>query len=109
MAPFEHMPVMLEQSIEQLGLQPGAVVVDGTLGGAGHAAAILERTGPDGVLIGLDLDEDALSAAREELKRYGDRVRIVHASFRKLDDATRELGFQKVDAVLLDLRRRLER
>ena len=103
MAQFQHDPVLLEESVDHLGLRPGAIVVDGTLGGGGHAAAILDRTSPDGILIGLDLDEDALSAATKALTGYGDRVRIVHASFRNLDDAVAQLGFGKVDAVLLDL------
>ncbi len=60
---FHHLPVLLNESIEQLALSPGAVVVDGTLGGGGHAEAILDRTGPNGVLVGLDLDGEALSAA----------------------------------------------
>lgn len=94
---------MLRESVDYLGLGPGAVVLDGTLGGGGHAAAILERTGPDGILIGLDLDEDARIAAGAALERYGDRVHIVRASFRNLDAAASKLGFQEVDAVLLDL------
>jgi 16S rRNA (cytosine1402-N4)-methyltransferase len=81
----------------------GDVVVDGTLGGGGHAAAILERIEPDGVLIGLDLDTEALAAAHERLRPYGERARLVHASFRHLDDVARSLGMSSVDAVLLDL------
>ena len=103
MAQFQHTPVMLSESVEHLGLSPGAVVVDGTLGGGGHAAAILERTAPDGILIGLDLDEEARAAASVALESYGPRVRIVHASFRSLDEASASLGFDRVDAVLLDL------
>lgn len=100
---FHHLPVLLEESIAHLDLQPGSVVVDGTLGGAGHAAAILERTSPDGVLVGLDLDDDALNAARERLSPFGDRVHYVHSSFGELDAVVRSLGIASVDAVLLDL------
>ena len=103
MAQFQHTPVMLAESVEHLALRPGAIVVDGTLGGGGHAAAILERTAPDGILIGLDLDEEARAAAAAALEPYGERVRIVHASFRTLDEVCRQLGFGRVDAVLLDL------
>jgi 16S rRNA (cytosine1402-N4)-methyltransferase len=75
--------------------------VDGTVGGGGHAAAILERTAPDGRLIGFDMDDHALEAARRSLLPFGDRVRLVRASFREL---TREIGAEPtVDAVLLDL------
>jgi 16S rRNA (cytosine1402-N4)-methyltransferase len=100
---FHHLPVLLKESLEHLNLRAGAVVVDGTLGGGGHASEILERTGPDGVLIGLDLDEEALDAATERLSGFGERFRAVHASFRVLDDAVRSVGHERVDAVLLDL------
>jgi len=100
---FHHAPVLLEESLEHLRLKPGAVIVDGTLGGAGHASAILERTSPDGVLLGLDLDEEALGAARERLALYGERAHCVHSSFRHIEDALRTIGQQRVDGVLLDL------
>ncbi|MBW2363115.1 MAG: 16S rRNA (cytosine(1402)-N(4))-methyltransferase RsmH [Deltaproteobacteria bacterium] len=100
---FHHLPVLLTESLEHLNLHPGAVVVDGTLGGGGHASAILERTAPDGVVIGLDLDEEALAAASERLAGYGARFRAVHSSFRLLGDAVRAAGHESVDAVLLDL------
>ena len=101
--PFAHQPVLLAESLELLALHPGAVVVDGTVGGGGHAAAILERTAPDGRLIGFDMDDDALAAARRSLLPFGDRVQLVQASFREL---RRELAAQRsprIDAVLLDL------
>jgi 16S rRNA (cytosine1402-N4)-methyltransferase len=99
--PFAHRPVLLAQSLELLALHPGAVVVDGTVGGGGHAAAILERTAPDGRLIGFDMDDHALEAARRSLLPFGDRVRLVRASFRELG---REIGpSARIDAVLLDL------
>ncbi len=100
---FHHAPVLLEECLEHLRLTPGAVIVDGTLGGAGHANAILERTSPDGVLLGLDLDEEALAAARERLFAFGDRAHCVHSSFRRLDDAVHAVGHEQVDGVLLDL------
>ena len=58
-----HEPVLLEEVLDLLQPGPGALVVDATLGGGGHAEAILERTGPDGRLIGLDRDDEALAAA----------------------------------------------
>jgi 16S rRNA (cytosine1402-N4)-methyltransferase len=100
---FHHVPVLLGESIEHLHLSPGATVLDGTLGGAGHAEAILERTRPDGVLVGLDLDEEALAAAAARLEAHGDRVRLVHASFRRIEDVVANLGLAAVDGVLLDL------
>jgi len=100
---FAHRPVLLRESIAHLNLKPGFVVVDGTIGGGGHAAAILDETSPDGVLIGLDRDSEALQAATAQLARHGDRGRLVHASFRDLPQVLREKGLRYVDGVLLDL------
>jgi 16S rRNA (cytosine1402-N4)-methyltransferase len=101
--PFAHQPVLLAESLELLALHPGAVVVDGTVGGGGHAAAILERTGPDGRLIGFDMDDDALEAARRSLLSFGDRVQLVRASFRELRERLVALRSPRIDAVLFDL------
>lgn len=98
-----HVPVLLDETLEQLDLKPGAVIVDGTLGGGGHAEAILERTAPDGVLIGLDLDPDALAETGRRLAVFGARVRLVQASFRTLDAVAGAEGLVPVDGVLLDL------
>jgi 16S rRNA (cytosine1402-N4)-methyltransferase len=100
---YAHQPVLLAESLELLALHPGAVVVDGTVGGGGHAAAILERTGPDGRLIGFDMDDDALEAARRSLLPFGDRVQLVRASFRELRGELAALRSPRVDAVLFDL------
>jgi 16S rRNA (cytosine1402-N4)-methyltransferase len=100
---FAHAPVLLDESLEWLALHPAALVVDGTVGGAGHAAAILARTAPDGRLIGLDRDGDALAAAAQRLAGFGERVQLVHASFRDLRDVLARLGIAHVDGVLLDL------
>jgi 16S rRNA (cytosine1402-N4)-methyltransferase len=102
-ADFHHVPVLLEESAEYLHLKPGAIILDGTLGGGGHAEAILERIGPDGILVGLDLDQQALMASTSRLARFGDRIRTVQSSFRHLDTALGKLGIEGVDGVLLDL------
>ena len=81
---FTHQPVLLEESLSWLALDRGALVVDGTVGGGGHAAAILERTAPQGRLIALDVDADALEAAAQRLRPFGDRAHFAHASFRRL-------------------------
>lgn len=101
--PFAHAPVLLDETLELLAPFPDAVFVDGTLGGGGHAEALLERTAPGGLLIGLDRDEDALAAARERLAPFGDRVHFVHASFRELASVLDRLDRPSVDGVLLDL------
>jgi len=100
---FAHAPVLLEESLSWLAPGPGSVVVDGTVGGGGHAAAILRRSAPDGLLIGLDRDPEALAAADARLAGFGARVRLLHASFRDLRDVLARLGTPRVDAVLLDL------
>jgi 16S rRNA (cytosine1402-N4)-methyltransferase len=100
---FTHQPALLDEALDWLALRPGAVVVDGTLGGGGHAAGILERTAPGGRLIAFDVDPEALAAAALRLREFGDRVRFVHASFRRLGETLRDLQVDAVDAVLLDL------
>jgi 16S rRNA (cytosine1402-N4)-methyltransferase len=101
--PFTHEPVLLRESLELMGLFPNATVVDGTVGAGGHAAAILERTAPAGRLVGLDRDDEALARAGERLAGFGDRVQLIHASFRDLARVLADLGLDRVDGVLLDL------
>jgi 16S rRNA (cytosine1402-N4)-methyltransferase len=98
-----HEPVLLSETLGLLDLEPGALVVDGTLGGGGHAEAILERTAPDGRLIGLDLDTDAIHETGRRLAPFGDRVQLVQASFRRLDDVAADLGPVLIDGIVLDL------
>lgn len=83
--------------------QPGETFVDGTLGGGGHARLILEATAPDGRLIGLDRDQDALQAASRILEPYGDRVTLCHGNFSEVDRFLEELGIDGIDGMLLDL------
>lgn len=98
-----HEPVLLEEVLDLLQPGPGALVVDATLGGGGHAEAILERTGPDGRLIGLDRDDEALAAASRRLARFGERARLVRASFGELGAVLEAEAVSNVDAVLFDL------
>ncbi len=78
-------------------------VIDGTVGMGGHAAALLEQSGPDVRLLGLDADPAALQRAGERLARFGDRARLVHASFADLGDVAAAHGLAEARAVLLDL------
>lgn len=100
-----HEPVLLAETLGFLDLQPGSVILDGTLGGGGHAHAILDRTGPNGVLIGLDLDSEAIreAGARLESAGYGERVRLIQSSFRRLDDIAADLAPLEIDGIVLDL------
>lgn len=100
-----HTPVMLERSIELLApaiARPGAVLVDATLGMAGHAEAFLQRF-PELTLVGLDRDTDALNIARERLAPFGDRVHLVHTVYDRFAEALHELGIREVSGILFDL------
>lgn len=100
-----HTPVLLDRCVDLLAPalgEPGAVVVDATLGMGGHAAALLERC-PNVRLVGLDRDTDALRLAGERLHRFDDRVSLVHAVFDELERALDDLDIDLVDGVLFDL------
>jgi 16S rRNA (cytosine1402-N4)-methyltransferase len=95
-----HASVLLAESLEILAVKPGGLYVDGTVGLGGHAAAVLERSGPRGRLLGLDRDAEVLERARERLRPFGERARLVHADYREIP---RLLGDERADGVLLDL------
>jgi 16S rRNA (cytosine1402-N4)-methyltransferase len=98
-----HTSVLLEPTLDGLRVTPGGRYIDGTLGAGGHAAAILERSAPDGRLLGLDVDPTALALAGARLAPFGDRAVLVHANFASLATAARDHGFAPADGVLLDL------
>ena len=98
-----HKPVLLGPVLQYLDLKPGAVVLDATAGGGGHSEAILEAIGPDGCLIALDQDEEALRRIRERLKGFKSKIVLKQLNFRDLDLALSSLHIQKVNAVLLDI------
>ena len=98
-----HLPVMLDEAIAWLDPKPGGRYCDATLGVGGHAAAVLERSAPDGRLIGLDRDPAALATAGAALQRFGDRVTLVHARFSEARDVLERLGMIPVDGFLVDL------
>jgi 16S rRNA (cytosine1402-N4)-methyltransferase len=100
---FRHVPVLVRESIAWLRVRPGDRVVDATVGGGGHAEAILEASAPDGRLLGMDLDEEALAHAKNRLHRFGDRVTLLQGSFQELAAAVADEAFGPVDAVLFDL------
>lgn len=99
---FRHQPVMVDQIVELFTPVPPGWVVDATVGGAGHAAALLARHAHLRVL-GLDQDADALAAAAERLRPFGDRALLHRARFDSLDDIVQELGTTPVSGVLFDL------
>jgi 16S rRNA (cytosine1402-N4)-methyltransferase len=93
---------MPEESVRLLGCFKEGIYVDGTLGGGGHTAEIL-RANPGNRVIGIDRDSDALNAAREFLKPFGDRVSFVRDDFRNIKNAVEGLGAGPVDGVILDV------
>src|SRR5512133_2860889 len=98
-----HRPVMLEEFIASLGCRPGGIWGDGTLGGGGHAEAILRNTAPDGLLIGIDTDEEALAETQRRLAPFGERKILVKGNFADMETILAERRIGKVDGLLLDL------
>lgn len=98
-----HRPVMVAQVVELLGVKPGGTYVDCTVGEGGHAAAIMDRAGPGGRLLGLDWDGEALAAARERLAPWGSAVRLRQEPFSRLAEILAEEGMGPLDGVLFDL------
>lgn len=99
---FKHIPVMLKECIDGLNINPDGIYVDGTIGGAGHSKEIAKRLSPAGTLIGIDRDEEALEAAKENLKDYSN-VKYVHGNHDEIREILNDLGVEKVDGILLDL------
>jgi 16S rRNA (cytosine1402-N4)-methyltransferase len=100
---FRHTPVLLNEVLEQLAPKSGGIYADVTLGGGGHAKAILERSAPDGRLIGTDRDPSALEAAGGVLGGFGDRVTLRKARISELSDVLASLEVEQLDGVLADL------
>lgn len=100
---FEHTPVLLDEVLEQLAPVSGGVYADVTLGGGGHARAILERSAPAGRLIGTDRDPAALEAAAGVLASFGDRATVRKARIRDLREVLTALGIDRVDGIVADL------
>ena len=98
-----HRSVMLKEVVESLRLRPGGVYVDGTLGGGGHAYEILERSAPDGILIGIDRDREALAEAESKLREFGNRKILVKGNFVDIAVILAELKVKFVDGIILDL------
>jgi len=96
-----HVPVMVEEIVTQLGADRGGLFVDCTVGLGGHARALLDAGAAR--VVGLDRDPDALAIARETLSPYADRVRLVHADYRDVDEVLRREGIDLVDGALADL------
>ena len=99
---FKHKPVLLEETIDGLAIRPDGIYVDGTLGGAGHAAQVCARLSAQGRFIGIDQDQDAIIAANERLAAWKQAV-IIRSNYCYMVPKLREMGILKVDGILLDL------
>ena len=99
---FKHYPVMLQECIEGLKIKKDGIYVDGTLGGAGHSKEIAKRLSTKGKLIGIDRDEEALEAAKENLQEF-QNVIYIHDNHDNIQEILENLKVQKVDGILLDL------
>ena len=100
---FSHTSVLLYETVDSLNIRPDGIYVDGTLGGGGHASLVLSRLGEQGRLIGLDQDADAIAAAGERLKEYGDRVTVIRTNYENIKDALASQGISGADGIYLDL------
>ena len=98
-----HAPVMVDEVVRYLSVQPGGRYVDCTVGGGGHSLAILEAAAPGGLLLGIDADKDALEIARRRLEPFADSILLVHANFRDLAAVCARAEFVPVHGVLFDL------
>jgi 16S rRNA (cytosine1402-N4)-methyltransferase len=97
-----HPPVMVKEAISYLKAEEGGVFVDATLGGGGHAEAIL-KANPENRVIGIDRDEEAIERALKKLEPFGDRLSVYHANFSQLREVLEAEGVEKVNGVLFDL------
>lgn len=100
---FQHKSVLLQEAVEGLKVKADGVYVDGTLGGGGHAYEICQRLSPQGRLIGIDQDADAVQAASDRLIEFQDRVQISRNNFSRMGEVLSGFGILKVDGILLDL------
>ncbi len=100
---FEHVSVLLNETIDGLAIKENGIYVDGTLGGGGHAFHVAKKLGEQGRFIGIDQDGDAIKAATERLASFADKVTIVRSNYEQFNDVLDNLGIDKVDGIMLDL------
>jgi 16S rRNA (cytosine1402-N4)-methyltransferase len=99
----DHLPVLVQEVVDGLDIEPGRHIIDATVGGGGHAYEILATSSPDGLLLGLDRDPAALAVSRARLASFGDRFELAHSSFARLAEVAAAHDFVPTDGILLDL------
>lgn len=99
---FKHLPVMLDECIDGLKINPNGIYLDGTLGGGGHSEQIVKRL-ENGRLIAVDKDSDAIAAASKRLAPYSEKITYIHDDFKNAPAVLDEMGIGNLDGVLLDL------
>jgi 16S rRNA (cytosine1402-N4)-methyltransferase len=102
-AAVEHVPVLYRETLAGLMPRSGGRYVDCTAGSGGHAAGILEESAPDGAVLAMDTDPEAVERTRSRLEPFGARAVVVQGNFRDLEQVARQAGWQQVDGVLFDL------
>ncbi len=100
---FEHVSVLLHETVDGLNVRPDGTYVDATLGGGGHAFEVCSRLGDKGRFIGIDQDADAITAASERLAGFGEKVTIIRSNYRDMKLQLQAIGVDKVDGIVLDL------
>lgn len=98
-----HIPVLLEEAVGLVACRPGGRYVDGTLGGGGYAEALLVSSAPDGMVLALDWDAEAIDRAEARLAPFGDRIRLIHSDYADLRAILEQVGWSLVDGIVLDL------
>ncbi|MBF0099287.1 MAG: 16S rRNA (cytosine(1402)-N(4))-methyltransferase RsmH [Desulfobacterales bacterium] len=99
---YQHVPVMCGEALHYLNCEPNKIYIDATLGGAGHAKAIAQKILPDGLLIGIDQDKDAIEHGYQKLHHYKKNIHLVHDNFVHISKILNAMDIQEVDGILLD-------
>ena len=99
---FVHKPIMLKEILSGLNIRPDGIYIDCTIGGAGHSKEIVKNLNNQGLLIGIDKDQEALDVCKERLKDFKN-VKLVKSDFKNVENVLNNLNIDKVDGVLIDL------